>query len=164
MRYIIYIINILCVNSFFHSTKTIIRNSNRNFNKTKKVYIIDIDNTIAYTQGNDYINSEPIQHRINYFNWLYNQGHEIHYWTGRGSLSNINYDQLTKDQLNDWKVLYDSLNIGKPHYDIWFDDKAINVKDIDIYISTNKFNNVHVSEQYIDCMINGYDGCEVLYY
>ena len=42
--------------------------------------------------------------------------------------------QLTIDQLSQWGVKYDQLVMGKIHYDILIDDKALNsedVKDID---------------------------------
>ena len=53
----------------------------------------------------------------------------MHYWTARGALSGINWDEFTVQQLESWNVKYDSINMGKPHYDVWVDDKAINARD-----------------------------------
>ena len=52
----------------------------------------------------------------------------MHYWTSRGALSKKNWDKLTVKQLLSWGVKYHTINMGKPHYDVWIDDKAINVK------------------------------------
>ena len=102
----------------------------RPFIKNKKKYIIDIDGTICNTYKSDYFLSTPKLNIIEYFNKLYNEGNQIHYWTARGSNSGKNWDKLTIQQLKTWNCKYDSINIGKPHYDIWVDDKSINIKDI----------------------------------
>jgi hypothetical protein len=94
------------------------------------VYIVDIDNTICETQGSDYPNSTPIYYRINEINNLYDAGHTINYWTARGSSSGINWLELTIQQLNEWGVKYHSVNVGKPSYDVWIDDKAVNPLDL----------------------------------
>lgn len=89
-------------------------------------YFIDLDNTLCVTEGSDYINSQPIQQRINYVNELKNSGHKIIIWTARGSRSGKNYQELTKNQLNKWGVKYDEILFGKPDYDIYIDDKSFN--------------------------------------
>jgi hypothetical protein len=88
-------------------------------------YMVDIDNTICETHGSDYENSKPYVDRISYMNLLYDQGHEIHYWTARGGSSGKDWYYFTKDQLAEWGVKYTSFNTGKPSYDLWVDDKAI---------------------------------------
>lgn len=95
-----------------------------------KIFFVDIDNTICYTNGSDYQNSEPMKDNIEFFNTLYDEGNEIHYWTARGMKSEKNWDFFTIEQLKLWGVKYDTLNMNKPHYDYWIDDKAINIKDI----------------------------------
>jgi len=66
-------------------------------------FIVDIDGTICNgTEQRIYENAKPIVERIEYFNKLYDEGNEIHYWTARGSGSGINWDKLTLKQLNDW--------------------------------------------------------------
>ena len=95
------------------------------------IYIVDIDGTICRTGlgqdgKTDYENSVPIVERIEQINRLYDEGHTIHYWTARGSASGIDRSELTKEQLRRWGVKYHKLMLGKPVYDLWIDDKAIN--------------------------------------
>ena len=92
--------------------------------KNKKIYV-DIDNTIAETNGMDYENSKPIIDRINKINNLHDDGNTIVYWTARGSVSGIDYSELTKKQFEEWGVKYHDLKFGKPAYDLFIDDKNI---------------------------------------
>ena len=64
-----------------------------------KIYV-DIDNTICKTNGTDYEGASPIKKNIDKINKLYTEGNEIHYWTARGSVSKINFYDLTNNQLN----------------------------------------------------------------
>jgi hypothetical protein len=91
-------------------------------------YTVDIDNTICETTGSDYPNSKPLLNRIQKINALYDAGHEIHYWTARGSNSGVDWLQLTLQQLEAWGCKYTTAKTGKPAYDIWIDDKAINAE------------------------------------
>ena len=91
------------------------------------IYIVDIDGTIANTENSDYKNSKPILCRIKKINELYDQGHTIIYMTARGAISKTDWKDFTAKQLEEWGVKYTSLEIKKPHYDIWIDDKAFNV-------------------------------------
>lgn len=98
--------------------------------------MIDIDGTICDTHTDEtgrkhYNSSIPIQKRIDYFNRLYDRGHTINYWTARGSSSGIDWYDHTKQQLDSWGVKYHSVSVGKPSYDLWIDDKAINASDIE---------------------------------
>jgi hypothetical protein len=92
-----------------------------------KKIIIDIDNTVCKTIDSDYKNSEPIFHRIEFINSLYNEGNHITYWTARGATTGIDWKDLTIQQLHNWGCLYNDVMFGKPAYDIWVDDKAINL-------------------------------------
>ena len=95
-------------------------------------YMIDIDGTICESQQYnpetdeypDYTQSVPYKDRIKQLNDLYDAGHEIYYWTARGTNSGIDWLQYTIAQLESWGVKYHSIQTGKPHYDIWVDDKA----------------------------------------
>lgn len=101
---------------------------------------VDIDNTIAKTIGTDYSSSEPLYEKIEIINKLYNSGHTITYWTARGSVSGINYYDLTKSQLDSWGVKYHNFMVGKPAYDIFIDDKTmntINENELQIFIDGN---------------------------
>lgn len=97
-------------------------------------YIIDIDGTICNNTQGDYANAKPFAKRIDHFNQLYDAGHEIHYWTARGGTTGRDWTELTLNQLNQWGAKYTSANTGKPVYDQWIDDKAINV---DHYFNEN---------------------------
>ena len=93
------------------------------------IYYVDIDGTICdQEKGRDYSLSLPYKERIAHFNALFDQGHEIHYWTARGMESKKDHSKLTVEQLHKWGVKYTSVNFKKPHYDIWIDDKAQNVE------------------------------------
>lgn len=92
-------------------------------------YFIDLDNTLCYTQSNDYKNSKPNVERINHLRDLKDSGHHITIWTARGSSSGMDHSELTKNQLAEWNVPYDELVLGKPSYDCCIDDKSFNVDD-----------------------------------
>lgn len=95
----------------------------------KKKYMIDIDGTICSITESDYPNCKPQWDVIERCNALYAEGHEIHYWTARGAVSGKNWDDFTVNQLESWNVCYDTISMGKPHYDVWIDDKALHVSD-----------------------------------
>lgn len=94
-----------------------------------KKLIIDIDGTICSDTNGSYSKAKPLVDRIAHFNKLYDQGYLIHYWTARGSNTGKDWSKLTEKQLKKWGVKYHSLKLGKPAYDYWIDDKAINVDD-----------------------------------
>ena len=92
-------------------------------------YIVDIDGTICNNTHGDYTKAIPYAERIEKINNLYRQGHEIVYWTARGSATGKDWYTLTVDQLHRWGVLYTDVKVGKPQYDLWIDDKAMNSED-----------------------------------
>ena len=97
------------------------------------IYVIDIDGTIC-TQTNNkehrsYNEAKPYADRIKKINKLYDDGHEIVYFTARGSSSGVNWKEFTKKQLTQWGVKYHVLVFGKPTGDVFIDDKAINSED-----------------------------------
>ena len=92
-------------------------------------YIVDIDGTICtWEKDGRYENAQPFKERIEVINRLYDDGHQIHYWTARGANSKRDLYDLTESQLKEWGVKYHSLRCDKPAYDIWIDDKAISDK------------------------------------
>jgi hypothetical protein len=106
---------------------------------TKKVIFVDIDDTICYykdvVQKNaaintiDYNTAIPYLERIHKINKLFDEGNVIIYWTSRGSRTGLNWFNLTLNQLNKWGVKFTELRLGKPHYDLFVDDKNINSND-----------------------------------
>ena len=98
----------------------------------QKTIIVDIDETVCSNPVSDpsiirdYHDSRPIHENIQKVNEMYDAGHHIIYWTARGSRTKIDWRSLTESQLKAWGAKYHELRLGKPHYDIWIDDKAIN--------------------------------------
>ena len=92
-----------------------------------KIYV-DIDETICFYEGErHYPNAQPVLDRIESINKLYDEGHEITYWTARGSVTKIDWYDTTKEQLENWGCKYHNLSVGeKPNYDILICDKAFN--------------------------------------
>ena len=103
--------------------------------KSKKIIYVDIDGTISHNpelpdfkdRRVDYAKANPMPHRIAKINELYDEGHEIHYWTARGCVSGTDYTELTEQQLLEWGAKYHKLHVGnKPHFDMYICDKSWN--------------------------------------
>ena len=104
------------------------------------IFCFDIDETICSKTINGYRAAEPYIEVINSINKLYDDGNEIIIMTARGSVSKIDYTELTVQQLKDWGVKYHRLLMNiKPNADIFVDDKALNIKDyIKKYVNVKK--------------------------
>lgn len=97
-----------------------------------KIYCFDLDNTLCLTEGSDYINSKPIYKRISIVNKLYEEGNTILIDTARGSVTKIDWYDITKKQLDEWGVNYHSLRVGiKLNADFFIDDKGL--RDTDFF-------------------------------
>jgi len=96
----------------------------------KKVIRVDIDGTICNNTWGKYEQAVPIYRIINHINNLYDDGNIIIYWTSRGVTTNIDWTELTTKQLNKWKCKYHKLEMRKPFYDLFIDDKSINPENI----------------------------------
>ena len=95
------------------------------------IIYVDIDGTICHTKNSDYENSKPRYNQIEKINKLYNEGHEIVYWTARGGTTGIRWSKLTKKQLNEWGCKYTRIEIlKKPSWDLLIDDKTIRIEQI----------------------------------
>jgi capsule biosynthesis phosphatase len=107
---------------------------NQNIKSKKKVFLIDIDNTICKTFGSNYSKSVPKKNVIKLINMLKKRGHYIKIYTARymnrhNQNSNIvkkKYYKRTLKQLILWNVKFDELILGKPSCDIMIDDKSLN--------------------------------------
>jgi len=94
------------------------------------IIYIDIDDTICtLTEAMNYFSAQPIPEAILKVNKLYDEGHMVHFWTARGTVTGIDWRELTESQLDSWGVKYHSLIFGKPAYDLFIDDKNINSND-----------------------------------
>jgi hypothetical protein len=92
----------------------------------RKIIYVDIDNTIC--EGL-YENAIPRPDKIRQINDLYDYGHTIIYWTARGSVSNNDWLETTRKQLDSWGVKRHFFKTGKPNYDIFICDKTINITE-----------------------------------
>ena len=100
---------------------------------------VDIDQTICFYEGItqtyakqgsiDYSTASPYKDRIEKINNLYDQGNVVVYWTSRGSRTGKNWFNLTLNQLNTWGAKFTELKMGKPHFDLFIDDKNINSEE-----------------------------------
>lgn len=94
------------------------------------IYCFDLDGTLCNNlPEGDYENRVPYFQVINKVNQLYDEGHTIKIFTGRGSRSGIDWREFTENQLKSWGINYHELIMGKPEAHIFIDDKAINIKD-----------------------------------
>lgn len=107
--------------------------------KNKKVIYVDIDDTICFYGENDrlengakdYMSATPNFENIEKINNMYEKGCFIKYWTSRGSVSGVNYHNITEKQLNEWGAKYHELSVGeKPFYDLLICDKTKRIEEI----------------------------------
>ena len=96
---------------------------------------VDIDETIADYQPEDdrtnYNLATPIDINIDKVNKLYNEGNKITYYTARGSVSGIDWYEITKAQLDKWGCKYHKLITGhKPAYDLLICDKSMRIEEL----------------------------------
>jgi len=103
-----------------------------------KIYV-DIDDTICfyddgldkYSGGRDYKKAVINLENVKKINILYDEGHEITYWTARGYVSGIDWYDVTKNQLKEWGCKYHHLSVGKkPAYDLLICDKTKRIEEI----------------------------------
>ena len=102
------------------------------------IIYVDIDETICTLgehsgtkETRDYNLAKPRQEQIDKINKLYDDGNEIVYWTGRGATTGIDWSDLTKSQLSNWKCKYTRIETQKkPHYHLFIDDKSIRIEEI----------------------------------
>ncbi len=114
-------------------------------------YCFDLDGTICTNTDGKYENAVPYYEVINKINSYYKSGHQIVIYTARGGTSGINHHELTISQLKNWGILYHKLiDQGKPHFDLFIDDKAINAE------TWRKENNISIinKDNYIESYLS----------
>lgn len=94
-----------------------------------KIFVFDLDGTICSDTNGRYNEAIPVWDVIRRINSLYKQGNTIIIFTARGTTTGINWKQVTEKQLALWGVKYHKLIMGKPHGDVFIDDRCINIKD-----------------------------------
>jgi histidinol phosphatase-like enzyme len=112
----------------------------------QKIIAFDLDDVICFRpEGYEdlgpkkYLYCQPYKEIIELINSLHDDGYRIVIYTARGMTQfagNIIeiYSKLynqTNDQLKSWGVKYHQLVMGKMHYDVLIDDKALNSHNID---------------------------------
>ncbi len=91
------------------------------------IYYVDVDETICYYEGDrHYPDALPHSERIARINRLHDAGHTIVYWTARGAQTGIDWTETTRHQLLKWGAKFHDLKLGKPHFDMYICDKAVN--------------------------------------
>ena len=112
----------------------------------KKIIYVDVDGTICNNpelpnfsdQSLDYSKAEPLYARIDAINTLYDEGHNITYWTARGCHSGNVFTELTRNQLEKWGCKYHDIQVGnKPHFDMYICDKSYNSESFFHYKERN---------------------------
>ena len=98
------------------------------------IYYFDLDGTLVtehMTKGtdSDYHLAEPIPNAVEKVQKLCDERNEIIIMTGRGVGSGVDQTELTKKQLEEFKIPYDRLIMNqKPHADVYIDDKGWNAR------------------------------------
>lgn len=100
-------------------------------------YVVDIDGTICSFTDGKYEQCTPFLERIDAINSLFDQGHEIIYFTARGMGSSGNNQieaykklyQFTFEQLMEWGCRFSALYMGKPKADLYIDDRGVGALD-----------------------------------
>lgn len=96
--------------------------------KGKKRFVFDIDGVIVqYNSSLKYEESLPNEKMINIINHLYDMGNEIILFTARGYVTGIDWQDITKEQMERFGVKYHQLLFGKPNADYYIDDKMMNM-------------------------------------
>ena len=98
--------------------------------------VVDIDDTICYTENRNFAYSVPNTDVINKINELYDKGWQIILYTARGAKScntleeRIHkYKDLTQHWLDKNNVKYTELVFGKMNADYYVDDKNMSIEE-----------------------------------
>ena len=102
-----------------------------------KLIYVYIDETICNREASsdfgvvhDYTKAQPIKENIAKINKLYDEGNTIVYWTARGSRKQINWRELTAKQLDALGAKYHELEVDKPFYDLFIEDKSCRIEEL----------------------------------
>lgn len=91
----------------------------------------DIDGVLsAKTPGNDYAKAVPLEKNIEILHELYRKGHQIVLFTARGYATGLDWQDVTRRQMEQWDVPYHQLLFGKPDADIYIDDKFFELSSL----------------------------------
>lgn len=109
-----------------------------------KIIAFDLDDTLCFRDPKfehlgfeKYKFCEPIPEMINKLNKLYDEGNTIYVYTARGmatfkgdtmKIYNALYC-MTLESLKEWGIKHHGLIMGKLHYDLLIDDKAMSLQE-----------------------------------
>ena len=98
--------------------------------------VMDLDDTICFTENRDFENSKPDPEVIKRINELYQEGWKIIIFTARGAKScttmeekEKKYREITERWLAKNGVNYSQLMFGKPNADYYVDDKNLSIEE-----------------------------------
>jgi hypothetical protein len=101
-----------------------------------KVFCFDIDGVIATQEATSaYDKARPQSAMIAVVNDLYDAGHTVILCTARGSLTGIDWTDVTKAQLLAWGVKHHQLVFGKPAADFYIDDRMLSTQDAALLVA-----------------------------
>ena len=90
-----------------------------------KSYCFDLDGTLCSNSEGEYAQAVPLPERILKVNELYDLGNKILIYTARGTVTGIDWRELTQNQLDEWGIKHHELRLGKPFADIYVDDRGV---------------------------------------
>jgi CMP-N-acetylneuraminic acid synthetase len=91
-------------------------------------FVFDLDGVIARpVPDNDYRRAEPEPETIAIVNRLHAAGNRIVLHTARGTVTGIDWRDVTVEQLRRWGVRYHELLFGKPAGDFYVDDRNLSI-------------------------------------
>lgn len=97
---------------------------------TPRVFCFDIDGTIlSLVDHGDYEKALPLPGRVEHLRSLKAEGHLIKLYTARGSQSGQDWRERTEAQILRFAIPCDELILGKPHADLYIDDKSCHPND-----------------------------------
>jgi hypothetical protein len=94
-----------------------------------KSYCFDLDGTLCTNTEGEYAQALPLTERILKVNELYDKGNKILIYTARGTVTGIDWRDLTQKQLDTWGIKHHELRLGKPFADVYVDDRGVSDSD-----------------------------------
>jgi hypothetical protein len=91
----------------------------------QKTICFDLDGTLCTNTFGEYEQAEPFSWAIERVNELARAGHRIVVFTARGTATGIDWERVTRAQLDRWGVEYHDLRFGKPSADVYVDDRGV---------------------------------------
>lgn len=94
-------------------------------------FCFDIDGIIAnLVPDGRYTLATPKPETVSAINRLYDKGYRITLFTARGTVTGLDWHNLTHQQMAEWGVKHHELILGKPAYDYVIDDKMLTLNEV----------------------------------